>query len=136
MSSVQTGTYRRSGPRAPAAARAPAVLRGDAGSVTVEAAIALGALAAAVGLCVGAVFAAVTQVRCVDAAREAARLAARGDRAAAEPTARQVAPDGADISVRYEADRVVAVVTADVPLLPALELRAEAVAAREPGEGG
>lgn len=136
MSSERAGTYRRSGPRSPAVARAPAALGDDTGSVTVEAAIALGALAAAVALCVGAVFAAVTQVRCVDAAREAARLAARGDRAAAEPTARQVAPDGADISVRYEADRVVAVVTADVPLLPALELRAEAVAAREPGERG
>ena len=115
-------------------ARAPATLRGDTGSVTVEAAIALGALTVAVALCVGAVFAAVTQVRCIDAAREAARLAARGDRAAAEPTARQVAPDGADISVRYEDGRVVAVVTADIPLLPALELRAEAVAAQEPGE--
>ncbi|NKY56059.1 TadE family type IV pilus minor pilin [Nocardia flavorosea] len=111
------------------------MLGDDTGSVTVEAAIALAALAAAVALCMGAVFAAVTQVRCVDAAREAARLAARGDRAAAEPTARRVAPDGADISVRYEAGRVVAVVIADVPLLPVLELRAEAVAAREPGEG-
>lgn len=112
------------------------MLREDTGSVTVEAAIALGALAAAVALCVGAIFAAVTQVRCIDAAREAARLAARGDRAAAEPTARQVAPEGANIAVRYEAGRVIAVVTAEVPLLPALELRAEAVAAREPGEDG
>ncbi|WP_280397467.1 TadE family type IV pilus minor pilin [Nocardia carnea] len=111
------------------------MLRGDRGSVTVEAAIALGALAAAVALCVGAVFAAVAQVRCVDAAREAARLAARGDRAAAVPTARRVAPDGADISLRDEGNRVVAVVTADAPLLPALQLRAEAVAVREPGEG-
>lgn len=102
--------------------------------MTVEAAIALGALAAAVALCVGAVFAALTQVRCSDAAREAARLAARGDQEAAVPTARRVAPEGADISLRYEGDLVVAVVTAGAPLLPALELRAEAVAAREPGE--
>ncbi|MGI5221886.1 TadE family type IV pilus minor pilin [Nocardia sp. CA-290969] len=103
--------------------------------MTVEGAIALGALAAAVALCVGAVFAAVTQVRCVDAAREAARLAARGDRESAVPTAQRVAPDGADISLRYEGDRVVAVVTADTPLLPALQMRAEAVAVREPGAG-
>lgn len=135
MSSQQSGPYRRSGRNDRETVRARGTLRDDTGSVTVEAAIALGALAAAVALCVGAVFAAVTQMRCVDAAREAARLAARGDREAAEPAARQVAPDGADISVRYEADRVVAVVTADVPLLPALELRAEAVAAWEPGEG-
>ncbi|MGW0179423.1 TadE family type IV pilus minor pilin [Nocardia sp. NPDC003345] len=110
-------------------------LRADDGAVTVEAAIALGALAAAVVLCVGAVFAAVTQVRCVDAAREAARLAARGDRAGAEPAARRVAPEGADISLRYEGERVVAVVTSETPLLPTLELRAEAVAVLEPGVG-
>ncbi|MFI5715157.1 TadE family type IV pilus minor pilin [Nocardia sp. NPDC051750] len=103
--------------------------------MTVEAAIALGALAVAVALCVGAVFAVITQVRCIDAAREAARLAARGDREAAVPAAQRVAPDGADISLRYEGDRVVAVVAADTPLLPALQLRAEAVAVREPGEG-
>lgn len=109
---------------------------GDAGSVTVEAAIALGALAAAAVLCVGAVLAMVTQVRCVDAAREAARLAARGDEEGAVPAARRVAPPEAGISLRYEADRVIAVVSADTPLLPVLELRAEAVAVREPGVTG
>ncbi|MEU1985802.1 TadE family type IV pilus minor pilin [Nocardia sp. NPDC019395] len=109
-------------------------MSGDTGSVTVEAAIALGAVAAAVALCVGAVLAAVTQVRCVDAAREAARLAARGDRDSAVSAARRVAPGGADISLRYEGDRVVALVTAGTPLLPALDLRAEAIAVREPGE--
>ncbi|MGW5387613.1 TadE family type IV pilus minor pilin [Nocardia sp. NPDC003963] len=104
----------------------------ETGSATVEAAIALGAIAVTAALCVGAVFAAVTQVRCVDAAREAARLAARGDRAVAVDAARRVAPDGAVISLRDEGDRVIALVTSDTPLLPALELRAEAVAVREP----
>ncbi|MFQ6229492.1 TadE family type IV pilus minor pilin [Nocardia sp. NPDC002869] len=103
--------------------------------MTVEAAIALAAIAAAAALCVGAVLAAVTQVRCVDAAREAARLAARGDRGAAEVAARRVAPEGAEISVRYEGGRVIAVVASDTPLLPVLRLRAESVAVTEPDPG-
>ncbi|WP_281032753.1 TadE family type IV pilus minor pilin, partial [Nocardia asiatica] len=41
--------------------------------MTVEAALALTAVLAAVVLCLGALLAASTQVRCVDAAREAAR---------------------------------------------------------------
>ncbi|MEU4434280.1 TadE family type IV pilus minor pilin [Nocardia rhamnosiphila] len=103
--------------------------------MTVEAAIALAAIAATAALCVGAVLAAVTQVRCVDAAREAARLAARGDRGAAEVAARRVAPEGAEISVRYEGGRVIALVASDTPLLPVLRLRAESVAATEPDPG-
>ncbi|WP_174552080.1 TadE family type IV pilus minor pilin [Nocardia sienata] len=100
--------------------------------MTVEAAIAIAAIAATAVLCIGAMLAVVTQVRCVDAAREAARLAARGDRGAAEVAARGVAPEGADISLRYEGGRVIAVVASDTPLLPVLRLRAEAVAATEP----
>lgn len=101
--------------------------------MTVEAAIALAAIVIAVVLCVGALLAASTQVRCVDAAREAARLAARGDQSNAVSAARRVAPPAADISLRSEGDRVVAAVTARSPLLPLLELRAEAFAIREPG---
>ncbi|MEV0250103.1 TadE family type IV pilus minor pilin [Nocardia sp. NPDC050712] len=100
--------------------------------MTVEAAIALTAVVLAVVLCFGALFAASTQVRCVDAAREAARLAARGDHDNALSSARRVAPPGADIALRTEGDRVVAVVSARSPFLP-LVLRADAVAAQEPG---
>ncbi|WP_194816934.1 TadE family type IV pilus minor pilin [Nocardia sp. XZ_19_385] len=100
--------------------------------MTVEAAIALSAVVVAVVLCFGALLAASTQVRCVDAAREAARLAARGDEANAMSVARRIAPRGADIALRTEGDRVVAVVSARSPLLP-LVLRADAVAAQEPG---
>ncbi|MCP2278222.1 hypothetical protein SAMN04244553_5883 [Nocardia amikacinitolerans] len=103
----------------------------DRGAVTVEAAIALGSLMVAVMACLGALLAASTQVRCVDAAREAARLAARGDEPNAVTTARQVAPPNATISLRTEGAHVVAVVSARAPLLP-LELHAEAVAALEP----
>ncbi|WP_239003581.1 TadE family type IV pilus minor pilin [Nocardia panacis] len=97
-----------------------------------EAAIALTAVVLAVVLCLGALLAASTQVRCVDAAREAARLAARGDRATALDAARRVAPPAAEISLRADADHWTAVVTARTHLLPGLRLRAEAIAANEP----
>jgi hypothetical protein len=124
--------------RTRAAARGYVLRRvaGDRGAVTVEAAIALAALIVVVVLCLGALLAAATQVRCVDAAREAARLAARGADADAMPTALRVAPPGADISIRTDGDRVIAVVSARVWLLPLLRLHAEAVAAREPGASG
>lgn len=117
----------RSQPRA-----TPARLVADDGAVTVEAAIAVSAIMIAVMLCLGTLFAASAQVRCVDAAREAARLEARGDSAAARSAAGRIAPPEADISVRREGGFIVAVVTVGAPLLP-LRLRAEAVAVPEPG---
>ncbi|MFF0489500.1 TadE family type IV pilus minor pilin [Nocardia sp. NPDC004068] len=101
--------------------------------MTVEAAIALGTIIAVVVLCLAALLAASAQVRCVDAAREAARLSARGADTAALPAARRVAPPGATIALHDDNDNVVASVTTRVPLLPLLVLRAEAVAVREPG---
>lgn len=97
-----------------------------------EAAIALAAVVGAVLLCLGALLAAATQVRCVDAAREAARLAARGDQGNAMSAARRVAPPAAHIALRREGDRVVATVSARAPLLRPLVLRAEAIAVVEP----
>ncbi|MFC9767532.1 TadE family type IV pilus minor pilin [Rhodococcus jostii] len=113
--------------------------RSEAGGVTVEAAIAIASIVAVVVLCVGAITAATLHVRCVDSAREAARLAARGDRESAISTAAKVAPDGADVSVRAEGQFVVATVRARSPLLPLVNISAEAVAALEPtvpGWGG
>lgn len=101
--------------------------------MTVEAAIALAALVCAVALCIGALLAGSTQVRCVDAARETARLAARGDTSRAITAGKSVAPPGATVELRTEGDRVVATVAAGTPLLPGLRLRAEAVAVAEPG---
>ncbi|MGV9837057.1 TadE family type IV pilus minor pilin [Nocardia niigatensis] len=100
---------------------------------TVETAIALAALVAVLVLGVGALLAVSAQVRCVDAAREAARLAARGDPDTGVATARRVAPPGARVVVRSEGDLVVAEVSARSTLLP-VSLHAAAVAAREPGE--
>ncbi|MDH6284410.1 TadE family type IV pilus minor pilin [Prescottella agglutinans] len=110
---------------------ARSAIRRDDGAVTVEAAIAIASIVTVVVLCVGAIAAVSAQVRCIDAAREAARLAARGDRDAVAASVR-VAPGGADITVREDGAFVVATVRAGVPLLPLVELSAEAVAAREP----
>ncbi|WP_336087512.1 TadE family type IV pilus minor pilin [Nocardia sp. SSK8] len=101
--------------------------------MTVEAAIALAALVCAVALCIGALLAASTQVRCQDAAREAARLAARGDTSRALTAARSAAPPGATIDLRTEGDQHLATVSATTPLLPGLRLHARAVAVTEPG---
>lgn len=79
-------------------------------------------------LCVAGVGAVAVHVRCVDAAREVARLAARGQDATT--VAR---PAGAQVVVRRDGDRVVARVSAPAPLLPGVVVDAEAVAAMEPG---
>ena len=83
-------------------------------------------------LCLAGVTAVSMQVRCVDAAREAARLAARGDDRAAVDTARRTGPDGASVEVRRDGGRVVARVRVAAPLLPGVTVGAEAVAADEP----
>jgi hypothetical protein len=74
-------------------------------------------------------------VRLQDAAREAARLAARGDVAAARRLAGQLAP-GARLQLDSVGSEVVAVVSATVhPLtdeLPGLRVEERAVAAAEP----
>ncbi len=98
--------------------------------VTVEAAYALAALAAFVVVGVGAIGGVVAQLRCSDAAREVARLAAAGDGQARAVGAR-VAPAGARIDVRAQGDQVVATVVATVPLMPLLNVSARSVAAVE-----
>lgn len=83
-------------------------------------------------LCLAGVAAVSMQVRCVDAAREAARLAARGQDRAAIEAARAIAPAGAAVQVHRDTEFVVAAVTARSSLLPALSITAEAVSAVEP----
>ncbi|MEC3979540.1 TadE family type IV pilus minor pilin [Amycolatopsis sp. H20-H5] len=111
------------------------VLRRDGGSVTVEAAIGLSALTAVFGLLLAGVGAAGDQVRCTDAAREAARLLARGEPALAEDAVRRIAPAGARLEVHREGDAFTAEIRADpaVGLLPGLHLQARAYAVAEPG---
>lgn len=101
--------------------------------VTVEAAIAIGSLVAVLAVVLAAVGAVVAEIRCVDAAGEAARRASRDDVAGAEALARTL-PSGAEVRVEPEGDLVHVVVRVP-PLggaLPGLRLSAEAMAAREP----
>ncbi|MUL64791.1 pilus assembly protein TadE [Mycobacterium sp. CBMA 234] len=106
---------------------------GEEGGVTVEAAFAVAALIAVAVLGIGGLAAVSMQVRCIDAAREAARLAARGDDRAAVDTARRAGPDGATVEVRRDGGRIVARVRVPAPLLPGITVGAEAVAADESG---
>jgi hypothetical protein len=99
----------------------------------VEAALAVAALVAVLVLCVAGITAVSMQVRCVDAAREAARLAARGNEQSAVEVAHRIAPTGAVVRLRRDGEFVVATVTARATLLPALAIAADAVAATEPG---
>ncbi|XVS64800.1 TadE family type IV pilus minor pilin [Actinosynnema sp. CA-299493] len=109
-----------------------AVLGDDRGGVTVEAAVAVCGLVAVLVLGVGAVMAVVAQLRCTDAAREAARLVARGDPGRVDGVVGAIAPEGARWAVRREGD------TASVEVAVSrlgVELRARAYAVVEPGVG-
>ncbi|MEY7973836.1 TadE family type IV pilus minor pilin [Saccharomonospora xinjiangensis] len=108
----------------------------ERGAVTVEAAIAVCSLAVVFGLVLAGVAAVVDQMRCTDAATQAARVLARG---AGVPTAEDVveasAPAGATLTVRRDGDAVVARVSVRPVggLLPGVVVRAEARAELEPG---
>jgi len=86
-------------------------------------------------LCIAGLTAVATQVRCVDAAREAARLAARGDRASAEAAVRAVGPAGADLRLSADGGHVTARVSASAVLLPGVVISADAIAAAETDSG-
>lgn len=107
----------------------------DAGMVTVEAAIALCAFITVLGLALAAIAAVTDQLRCTDAAREAARLTARGERDRAHAAAAQIAPRGANISIQTDGDTIAVEVTATPVggLLPGLRLTGQAYAVAEPG---
>jgi len=93
--------------------------------------LAIAALVTVLVLCLAGIVAVATQVRCVDAAREAARLAARGDDRSAVDAARHIAPGGARIQVRRDGDFYVATVVSHSKLLPTLDITARAVSAAE-----
>jgi hypothetical protein len=108
------------------------LLADERAMVTVEAAIAIASIVAAVVIGVVGIVAVAAHVRCIDAAREAARIAAQGDSHRAVEVATQVGPRGGVVSIRTEGDVVVARVRVAVPLLPMLDVGAQAVAAVEP----
>lgn len=106
--------------------------------VTAETAVVLPVLLLVLLCAVAAVTVVGAQLRCVDAAREGARAAARGEPdAVVAELAGRVAPEGADTAVRADGDRVRVTVSVELAPLGPVPLRtrvsAEAVAQREPG---
>lgn len=107
---------------------------GDRGGVTVEAAISMAGFAVVLAFMLGGTAAAADQVRCVDAAREAARLTARGELDEARTAAKQIAPKNAEVTITMTGEYIEVQVSATPlgGLLPGLHLQAEAFAVREP----
>lgn len=102
---------------------------------TAELAMCLPVLVLLLGVALSAVSVAALRVRAADAAREAARAAARGDTGRAQLLAQQEAP-GAIVTISQRGQDVTAVarVRAHVllPWLPSLTVTERAVAAAEP----
>ncbi|WP_073480283.1 TadE family type IV pilus minor pilin [Streptoalloteichus hindustanus] len=108
--------------------------RGDRGAVTVEAAIGICTVVVVLALALAGITAVITQLRCTDAAREAARLVARGEATRATEAARHIVPRDADVEVHVEGETVrVEVSHQPTHLLPGVRVRAEAYAVLEPG---
>jgi Flp pilus assembly protein TadG len=114
----------------------------ERGAVTAELALGLPLL---LSLTLGLVWllaAGAAQIRVVDGAREAARGLARGDaESAAVGRGAEVAGPGSEVAVADRDGEVAVTVTRDfdgpgglLSALPAIELRAVAVAASEPGQ--
>ncbi len=105
--------------------------------VTAELAAALPVLMILLGVALSAVSVAGQRVRAADAAREAARAAARGDTATGSRLAMRAAP-GAAVSISRSGNQVVARVRIAVhpmgALLPAVHVVEQAVAATEPDQ--
>jgi Flp pilus assembly protein TadG len=107
----------------------------DRGAVTVEAAIGLMSFVLVLGLAVSGLAAVMDQLRCMDAAREAARLVARGEAEQAQAAADRIAPEDAAIAIDVHGEHIQVDVSA-APfggLLLGIRIRAQAFAVREPG---
>jgi Flp pilus assembly protein TadG len=107
----------------------------ERGMVTAELAACLPVLVLVLAVAVSAVSVAGVRVRAQDAAREAARAAARGDPGQARRLAQHAAP-GVAVDITTRGDEVIAIARITVhPLaswLPALTVSERAVAAVEP----
>jgi hypothetical protein len=100
--------------------------------VTVEAAISLCAFVTVLAMVLSGMSLVLSQIRCTDAAREAARLVARGDGARAAGAVAAIAP-GATLSVATRGDEITAAVRGpDAGLIPGIHVSADAFAVREP----
>jgi Flp pilus assembly protein TadG len=95
------------------------------------------AVVAVLVMALGGAATVLAQLRCTDAAREAARLVARGEQDRAAEVAGRIAPGGASVDIQVgDGDVVVVVTAAPVGGLGLLSVRAEAVAVLEPGVAG
>ncbi|MCW2777555.1 MAG: TadE family protein [Frankiales bacterium] len=111
----------------------------DDGMVTAEAAVVLPVLVLVLAVAVWVLACVTAQLRCVDAAREGARRAARGDLSSeVQAAARTAAPRGAGVTVQERGDEVVVVVSAQVApfggalrRLGAVDVEGRATALRE-----
>jgi Flp pilus assembly protein TadG len=115
--------------------------RRDGGMATAELAVVLPVLVLLVAAGLTAVSVLIAQLRCVDAAREAARAAARGETAEVlRSAAARVAPPAATVSVGTDGEEVRVTVSATAGrlggLLPTFRVTATAVALREPESTG
>lgn len=132
-------TARRStaGPVLPARAttRPSSARSNDHGFATAEAAVAMPALLAVLALALGVIVSVGGQLKCVDAARAGARVAARGDSDAAVRTAAfALAPRGAQVTIRHHGGLVEVEVRARIlstKFLPAVPVQARAAAEEE-----
>jgi hypothetical protein len=106
----------------------------DGGMVTIEAAVALCAFVTVLAMVLAGVSMVLDQIRCTDAAREAARLVARGEQHRAADAVQQIAPSGATLSVTTNGDAITVFVQdpAANGLLPGVHIHAEAYAIAEP----
>jgi Flp pilus assembly protein TadG len=112
----------------------------DRGSVAAEFAVLLPAVVLLLALGLGAVRVVVTQVQCVDAARAAARVAARGEPVdVVRAAALAAGPDGARVSVQVGSGTVTVEVSSSQalagPLGGTVLARGSATAAVEGFEG-
>lgn len=112
---------------------------GTRGSVTAETAVLLPVLLIVLAAAISVLACVAAQLRCVDAARGAARVAARGDDPSlVRDAGMRLAPPGAQVVVRASGDTLEVVVTARVRpfgevlnVLPPIEVSGRAVAAVE-----
>jgi Flp pilus assembly protein TadG len=106
----------------------------DRGMFTAEFAAGLPALIVLLFFGVGLVAAISTRMQCLDAAREGALAAARGD--SGNAAAARVGPPGSRIGISESGDSVTATVSARIRMfggsLPVVTINETAVAAREP----
>lgn len=120
-----------------ATSRASPACRGaDRGMVTVEAAVALCAFVTVLAMVLAGMSMVLAQIRCTDAAREAARLVARGEADRAADAVGRIAPH-AVLSVTTTGDGIhVTVRDPDASgLLPGVHVTADAFAIQEPDAG-